>query len=258
LPSRPPERRRPNQATVVSWLALFVALGGVASGLPGRETVNSGDVVNDSLRSKDVRNRTIRAIDLGRHQVRGGNIEDHVIGRHQLVLGGVGTASLADAAVTPAKLASVPAVKVTTPQESPGCTTQTIASNATETVQWSEEVYDTAAMHSPPPSGCGAGQQSRLTAPIPGIYLVTVGIAWTSSVGGVRDVAIVRNGSDRLAADLRSATASGDSSQVVSTVADLSEGGYIEIEVGQDSGSPVSLLDLDQTNASLVWLAPQP
>jgi hypothetical protein len=48
--------RRPSATTVIACLALFIAIGGTAAALPGRNTVNSGDVKNETLRSSDLKN----------------------------------------------------------------------------------------------------------------------------------------------------------------------------------------------------------
>ena len=53
--------RRPSTATVLSLLALFVALGGTGYAV---NTVRSRDVVNNSLTSGDIRNNTIRSGDV--------------------------------------------------------------------------------------------------------------------------------------------------------------------------------------------------
>jgi hypothetical protein len=51
-------RRGPSPALLVSFVALFVALSGAAVALPGKETVNSGDIVNESIKSADLKNDT--------------------------------------------------------------------------------------------------------------------------------------------------------------------------------------------------------
>lgn len=55
---------RPSPALVVAMAALLVSLSGVAVALPGTNTVDSGDVVNDSLKSKDIKNGKVKSNDL--------------------------------------------------------------------------------------------------------------------------------------------------------------------------------------------------
>jgi hypothetical protein len=53
--------RRPSAAMVVALIALFAAMGGVGY---AAATIDSGDIVNNSIRSKDVHNRDLRAGDI--------------------------------------------------------------------------------------------------------------------------------------------------------------------------------------------------
>jgi hypothetical protein len=46
-------------ALVVALIALFVAIGGVAGALPGKNTVNSGDVKKNSLKGVDIKESTL-------------------------------------------------------------------------------------------------------------------------------------------------------------------------------------------------------
>lgn len=57
-------RNRLTFANVASALALFIALGsGAALALPGKNSVNSGDVRNETLKSADVRNGKLAPVD---------------------------------------------------------------------------------------------------------------------------------------------------------------------------------------------------
>ena len=46
-------------ALVISLIALFVAIGGVAGALPGKNTVNSGDVKKNTLKGADINESTL-------------------------------------------------------------------------------------------------------------------------------------------------------------------------------------------------------
>lgn len=61
-------RPRLNHATVVAYLALFVALGGVSYGV-ATGSIDSREIKNNSVRSKDIRNRTIVSKDISRKTV---------------------------------------------------------------------------------------------------------------------------------------------------------------------------------------------
>lgn len=55
--------RRPQHSTIVAYLALFVALGGTAAvALPGTNTVNSGDIKNNSVKGKDVNEKSLKGV----------------------------------------------------------------------------------------------------------------------------------------------------------------------------------------------------
>ena len=52
-------RRRPSPATVIAFIALLVALSGTAVALPGRNTVDSGDIKNRVIRNQDLRDNAV-------------------------------------------------------------------------------------------------------------------------------------------------------------------------------------------------------
>lgn len=51
-------------ALVVAVIALFVAIGGVAGALPGKNSVNSGDVKKNSLKSIDLKDDGVTGVDV--------------------------------------------------------------------------------------------------------------------------------------------------------------------------------------------------
>lgn len=51
---------RPSAGLVLACLALFASLAGVAGALPGKNTVNGGDVKNNSLTGKDIKESTLK------------------------------------------------------------------------------------------------------------------------------------------------------------------------------------------------------
>jgi hypothetical protein len=56
--------RKPSPALVVNLIALLVALSGVAVALPGKNTVDSGDVKKNSLKSSDYKNNKMKGADI--------------------------------------------------------------------------------------------------------------------------------------------------------------------------------------------------
>lgn len=55
---------RPSGSTAIAFVALFVALVGGAVALPGTNTVDSGDIKNDTIKSIDIKNKTIQVKDI--------------------------------------------------------------------------------------------------------------------------------------------------------------------------------------------------
>jgi hypothetical protein len=51
---------RPSPTAAVSVLALLITFSGVAGALPGKDTVDSGDVKKNSLKGKDIKESTLR------------------------------------------------------------------------------------------------------------------------------------------------------------------------------------------------------
>jgi hypothetical protein len=52
-------------ALVLSVVALFAALTGAAAALPGENTVNSGDIVDETVKARDIKAGGIKAAELG-------------------------------------------------------------------------------------------------------------------------------------------------------------------------------------------------
>lgn len=68
--------RRPSPAMLVAFAALIAALSGTSIALPGKNTVDSGDIVNSSVRSKDVRNGSLTGADLRSEAVNSEDIQN--------------------------------------------------------------------------------------------------------------------------------------------------------------------------------------
>jgi hypothetical protein len=54
--------KRPSHSTVVSYLALFVALGGTSA--YAANTIGSDDVIDESLQSQDIKNGEVQNADI--------------------------------------------------------------------------------------------------------------------------------------------------------------------------------------------------
>ena len=60
---RPTKRITP--ALVLSAVALFTALSGAAVALPGSNTVNSGDIVDQTVKARDMKTASVKADEIG-------------------------------------------------------------------------------------------------------------------------------------------------------------------------------------------------
>ena len=163
--------------------------------------------------------------------------------------GGVGTSSLADGAVTPAKLGLVPAVRVT------NSTTQSAANVPTfTTVAFDTERFDTAALHT--------GSDTRLTAPIAGLYVVSAQISWDAASNvGARELAINKNGSTIIARTVSAPSpAPNTTEQSITTLANLAAGDFVEVKLRQNSGGSLTVFTAPEFSPefSMVWVSPAP
>ncbi|HEX8101122.1 MAG TPA: hypothetical protein VF533_00780 [Solirubrobacteraceae bacterium] len=95
--------RRPGHATVVAYLALFVALGG--TGAYAANTIGSADVVDESLLSRDIKNAEVKSADINTYAVGNSELAPDAVGTGKIAAGAVGNTDLGVDAVTGAKVA---------------------------------------------------------------------------------------------------------------------------------------------------------
>jgi hypothetical protein len=94
-------RARPNHATVVAYLALFVALGGTAY---AAATIGSAEVINNSLLSEDVKDATLTGGDLREGTIGSGRIADGSIIGGDIKQNTIGSLRIADNSVASADI----------------------------------------------------------------------------------------------------------------------------------------------------------
>ncbi len=78
----------------LSALALFLALGGGALALQGKNSVNSGDIKNSAVKGEDVKSDALRSSDIDNGALRGVDVEDDSLGGDEIdeaSLQGLGT-----------------------------------------------------------------------------------------------------------------------------------------------------------------------
>jgi hypothetical protein len=144
---------------------------------------------------------------------------------------------------------SIPAVHVTR------TAAQSIPSGTVAALNFNAERYDTAGMHS------NATNNSRLTAPVTGIYAVTAQVAWGSDPApGIRSVDLERNGAAPIAAVNQEQTTEVPPFQEVTTQVRLQAGDFVRVLVQHgEAGAQDVIKDPDYTpEFSMTWLAPGP
>jgi hypothetical protein len=225
-------------ANVISTVCLFLLLGGgSAVALTGSNTVFSDDITDNQVYSADVRNDALSGGGLAAVDLRANSV-----GSSELTNGSLGTSELSH---------SIPATRVThssaqsIPDFPPGAT-----------LAFDTERYDTASMHD------NATNNSRLTAPVNGIYAVTAEVDWTPDATGTRELTLMKNGSTFIADDDREgiSVVFGGQSQSVTAQVRLVAGDFVEVGVLQTSGGSLNVMSAGETSPefSLTWLAPGP
>jgi hypothetical protein len=99
-----PLRSRLTYANVTATLALFVALGG---GAYAAATIDSGDVVDNSLRSVDVKDDTLKGRDIDDGTVGGTDVRDGTLGTKDVANGSLGGNDVADDSLTSRDVANL-------------------------------------------------------------------------------------------------------------------------------------------------------
>ena len=223
---------RPSPAIIVAVVALIAAVGGTA--LAGQVAITSKI---SKKKVKKIANKQIdKRLPLGTE-----DIADGAVNAAKVLNGSLGTAKFSS---------SMPAVRVTrtTDQSIP------FQSNATTTLQFDAERYDTAEMHD------DAINNSRLTAPVTGIYAVTVQIAWSNGPGDFRILTVRKNDVANIVRGQVAPHPSTTQPQEVSTEVRLEAGDYVEAEVAHNDGPGADILKQNESSPefSMTWLAPGP
>src|SRR5438034_739958 len=218
--------RLPSPTTVIAAIALIVATAGVATA--GRSSADSkpqataaatpfitgNHVLDNSLTGADINEGTL------------GQVPSAAAAGHAAPTGGAGGAltgsypspSLAGGAVTPSKFGVIPAARLNRPSN------QTFSTGSVTPVGFNSEIYDNSGMHD------NVTNNSRLRAPIAGIYAVSAGFDWSSG-GGERYADILKNGTTAITQLWQNATSSGLTEMNLSSDVNLAAGDFVELRV---------------------------
>ena len=252
-------------ANVVSTLCLFLLLGGgayAASQLPknsvGPKQLKRGAVTTAKIRDRAVKLRKLHGSAINR--LRGARGPRGVPGSQgqpgdpaAIGVGVVGTANLAP---------TIPATRVTHDED------QIIESDELTTLEFNRERYDTAGLHSP-------ATNSRLIAPVRGVYVITANVEWGLEVAGeavgVRTLVLARNGNAPIAIDRESSSdfdGAGGAENIAQTIATqtlLDGGDYVGVQVHHTQPAELTIASFFDSPAlelspefAMTWLAPGP
>jgi hypothetical protein len=212
-----PRRSRPSPAFVLAAIALFVALGGSAVALTGHNTVFTDDITNGEVKNRDIADNAVTAL----------KIKDAE----------VGTAELGNGSVVPDKLGVIPAVRSQSPSESFNNDQILEPDPASNPVQYDEDLYDTANMHT---GGTYNAEQSKFNAPRAGVYAISAGLIFSapggcSGFGTERQLYLVKNGATYLASSQVPPRTTGATIMNVSAEAQLAQGDYVQAVATHDA-----------------------
>jgi hypothetical protein len=257
-------RQHLSYANVISTLCLFLVLGGgTAVALHGTNTVFSDDITDNEVYSADVRDDTrgsggLQAADLRSDSVGTSEITADAVGAGEvandsllagdLASGAVGSDEVIDGSLGTSELSrAIPAARVTNSAD------EITRDNLGESLPFDSERYDTADMHT-------ATNNSRLTAPVTGIYAVSASVTWASDPDGHRFVGLKKNGDTFFATQTQLALPRNPTDQEVSHQVLLQEGDYVEVRVHKFSGNPLAVIKFPENSPefAMTWLAPGP
>jgi hypothetical protein len=252
-------------------VALFIALGGVsyAAALP-RNSVGSKQIKNDAVTSAKVKNGSLKALDFGTGQLPSGAIGAKgdpgptgpagpatgaaggaLSGSYPnpaLAAGAVETSALADGAVTAAKQAAVPNVRIYQ-----STTQAAIASVGNYTlVPFDGESYDPFGMHA-------AASPTQVTIPRTGVYHVVAQVEWPTNNATAFGLDIVRDHdlNDVVGWSLDPALRSIGNIQQVVAEARFTAGQTVDFGVSHDATTSLTLnATSSRTFMAVHWVSP--
>lgn len=107
-------RRQLSYANVMATIAVFIALGGGAYALSGKNTVASDDIINGQVKAEDIGGNQVKTADIAANQVTGGkvaadtlfgaDIGADAIGASEVGPGAVGASEVADGSLGTAEI----------------------------------------------------------------------------------------------------------------------------------------------------------
>jgi hypothetical protein len=251
--------RIPSPAMIVACVALFVALGGTsyAATKLAANSVGSKQIKSNAVTTAKIKNGAVTTAKIKGGAVTSAGLAGGAVGTASIADGAVAGAKLADGAVAGAKLAAG-AVDTSKMATLPGAR---VRSSASQTIP---KGVSTPLVFNVTDSNTGgvynAAQQTRLTAPVAGTYMITAAIAWSNDPDGDRALAIRLNGSTVIAEVSANAVTNTAPEQNVVTACHLNAGDYVQAMAWQYQTSTDSVDSWSSPNYAplftMNWIAP--
>lgn len=103
-------RGRPSPSFVLAAIALFVALSGAAIALPGKNTVDSGDIRKNAVKSSDIAKGAVRSADIRNGQVAGSDLGANSVNGGKIAANSVNSSDVAGESLSDADISDFQAL----------------------------------------------------------------------------------------------------------------------------------------------------
>jgi hypothetical protein len=236
-------RSRLTYANVIATIAMFVALG--TGGAVAANTVFSTDIVDGEVKQPDIATGAVTGVKVRANAIHTGHVINNSLTGDDVGPNAVGQSELADGSVTPPKEGTKPGARAVKSGS------QSVPSFTSTTLSFESESFDTGALHDT------TVDNSRLTTPIKGVYVITAGARWKDGpTDGDRILGVLVNGGC-CHGQTQTHVESFGPSQTTAVVVALFAGDYVEASVYHTSAtSPLEVLAPDSTFLSMTWVGP--
>jgi hypothetical protein len=186
--------------------------------------------------------------DIQEGSLTGADVQNESLSGEDVANGSLTGADLGAATVSPSNLAVIPSARVRR------TAVQSIPSGTFTAIQLTSETWDNLGLHS-------SVNNTRLTAPIDGVYLITANVFWAPNTTGRRDLGLAVNGHFVAFVAQPATSAVSEVPLTVTTAYLLEAGDFAEAKVEQTSGAGLNL-DVGtggsetSPEVSMTWLGP--
>jgi hypothetical protein len=155
--------RPPSPAMAVAFIALLAAISGTAVALPGRNTVDSGDIKKGAVKTADIAKNAIRGANVGDGSLSGADVKDESLTGADILESSLGTVSRADTANSASTANSANTARPTQPTPRTAPTRRTRRTQRTAPIEPQQPPRRTAPTTSGarPPASTSGGPLSR-------------------------------------------------------------------------------------------------